>query len=207
MDFDTATMLELIGRIQAGDGAAYGELARRAGRRLDLLTRRMLARYPDVARWEQAEDVLQNAHRRLWAALRTVTPTSTRSFANFAAHLIQRELIDLARRYRGPHGLGANQDSDPQDGSRSRLTVAAAPADPDLEFWTACHEAIARLPDEQREVIALTWYAGLPRADIAACLGVCERTVQRRLAEAAAHLQATLGDRWAAAAGHAPRGP
>jgi DNA-directed RNA polymerase specialized sigma24 family protein len=78
MDLDTATMLELIARLQAGDGAAYGELLRRAGHRLDLLARRMLARYPAVARWEQPEDVLQNAHRRLWTALRQVTPNSTR---------------------------------------------------------------------------------------------------------------------------------
>jgi DNA-directed RNA polymerase specialized sigma24 family protein len=75
---DTVTMLDLIYRVQAGDQEAYSELARRAGQRLDLLARRMLAKYPEVARREQAEDVLQNAHRRLWTALRQVTPNSTR---------------------------------------------------------------------------------------------------------------------------------
>jgi RNA polymerase sigma factor (sigma-70 family) len=195
MDFDSGTMLELIGRLRAGDGAAYGELVRRAGGRVELLARRMLAGYPDVARWEQAEDVLQNAHRRLWKALRTVTPRSTRSFFNFAAHLIQRELIDLARRHRGPEGVAANHESDVQAGPRSRLNVAT-PADPDLEAWAACHEAVARLPEKLREVFALTLYAGLPRSEIATCLGVSERTVQRRLAAAVGRLQATLGDRW-----------
>jgi RNA polymerase sigma-70 factor (ECF subfamily) len=205
MDFDTATMLELIGRFQAGDSAAYGELVRRAGARLEMLVRRMLGSYPDVARWEQAEDVLQNTYRRLWVALRTVTPQSTRSFANFAAHLIQRELIDLARRYRGQQGLGANHESDVQDGPRSRLN-AAAPPDPDLEFWTACHKAVARLPDELREVVALTLYAGLPRSEIATCLGISERTVKRRLAEAVGRLRSVLGDQWTLTDDSNPRG-
>jgi RNA polymerase sigma-70 factor (ECF subfamily) len=195
MNLDTATMLELIVRFQSGDNSAYGELLRRAGHRLEILAQRMLAKYPGVARWEQPEDVLQNAYRRLWVALRTVTPRSTRSFVNFVAHLIQRELIDLARRYQGPEGIGANHESDAQEGPTSRLTAAPA-AQADLDFWTACHQAVARLPEELREVTALTLYAGLPRSEIAGCLGVSEKTVQRRLAQAVGRLKGELRDKW-----------
>ena len=35
-------------------------------------------------------------------------PLSVRDFFRLAAALIRRELIDLARRYSGPMGLGAN---------------------------------------------------------------------------------------------------
>src|SRR5207302_728829 len=104
--FDTAVLNALLARAQAGDSAARDDLIRRCSRRLELLTRKMLRGYPAVRRWEETGDVFQNAAVRLVRALSAVTPTSTREFFGLAAEQIRRELVDLARLYRGPQGPG-----------------------------------------------------------------------------------------------------
>jgi len=97
-----------IDRIQAGDESARDELLRSFCGRLEELARRKLRGFPAVARWEQTDDVLQNALVRLTRALETEKPKSVLGFVGLAATQMRRELIDLARHYRGPEGLGAN---------------------------------------------------------------------------------------------------
>ena len=75
--------------------------------RLTPPARKMLRGYPGVARWEQTDDVLQDASLRLCRALENLVPESPRSFFNLAAVQIRRVLIDLARHYYGPQGTGA----------------------------------------------------------------------------------------------------
>ena len=53
-----------------------------------------------------------------------------------------------------------------------------------LEEWAAFHEAVDRLPEEEREVMDLLWYRGLTHAQAAEALGVATKTVQRRWASA-----------------------
>src|SRR4029077_21278671 len=106
--FDTVLLNALLARAQAGDSAARDDLIRRCSRRLELLTRKMLRDFPAVRRWEETGDVFQNAAVRLVRALNAVTPTSTREFFGLAAEQIRRELVDLARHYRGPEGHDRN---------------------------------------------------------------------------------------------------
>ncbi len=49
-----------LDRLHAGDDSAREKLLASASDRLARLARKMLKGYPGVARWEQAEDVLQN---------------------------------------------------------------------------------------------------------------------------------------------------
>lgn len=63
----------------------------------------MLGGWPRVHRWEQTDDGLQNALLRLYHAL-----ADARAFFRLAALSIRRELFDLAKRYYGTCGLGAN---------------------------------------------------------------------------------------------------
>ena len=81
----TTKMARLVDRLRAGDAAASDELLRGAAARLDRLARKMLRGFPNVGRWAEAEDVLQNASLRLLKSLREVRPASTRQFFQLAA--------------------------------------------------------------------------------------------------------------------------
>jgi RNA polymerase sigma factor (sigma-70 family) len=172
-----------LDRLRRGDPAARSELISRACARLTRLTRKMLKDYPRLARWDETDDVFQNATLRLWNALRDVSPTSLPEFFRLAALNIRRELIDLARSRFGPEGLGANHASWPA-GDESGPTPASAGEDTSspekLAAWAEFHELIDALPDADREVFDLLWYQGLTQAEAAAVLNVEERTVRRR---------------------------
>jgi RNA polymerase sigma-70 factor (ECF subfamily) len=175
-----------IDRLAAGDESARKELLNCACERLTRLTRKMLKSYPRVKRWEQTDDVFQNATMRLYRALGEVKPAGVGDFFRLAALSIRRELLDLAKHYYGPLGQGANhaslgagQDSDGAlQGPPER---AAAGDDPGrLAAWTEFHSQVDRLPEPEREIFDLLWYQELSQADVAALLQVSERTVKRR---------------------------
>src|SRR5262245_53534588 len=106
-----STLQHLLPRAVAGDEAAVDALLRHCGDRLATLARRMLGDFPRVRRWVETDDVLQNALLRLLAALRGVQPQTPRAFFALASLQIRHELLDLARHYYGPEGIGANHDS------------------------------------------------------------------------------------------------
>lgn len=171
----------LLTRAVAGDNAAVDALLRHCGERLTLLTRRMLVDFKRVRRWAETDDVLQNALVRLLGALKQVQPKTPRDFLGLAALQIRRELIDLARHYYGPEGLGAHHDSRSPDGSRSPAEPADVRHEPSsLAQWTELHESIGSLPEEERDVVDLLFYQGLSQAEAAEVLAISLRTVQRR---------------------------
>jgi RNA polymerase sigma-70 factor (ECF subfamily) len=176
---ETTQLGLLLQRAGEGERAAVEALLRHTGERLTLLARRMLGRFPRVRRWAQTDDVLQNALMRLVAALRDVKPRSTRDFLALANVQVRRELIDLARHYYGPHGIGANQDT---DGAQNALLFQAGDGeDPAaLVQWGELHQQIGALPEEEREVMELVFYQGMSQAEAAELLAVSVRTVQRR---------------------------
>jgi DNA-directed RNA polymerase specialized sigma24 family protein len=133
----TTKLNALLDRMQADDPAACEELLRKVGGRLKRLARKMLRQFPSVARWEQTEDILQNAVVRLLRALKEVRPPSVRAFFGLAATQMRRELIDLARHYQGPLGLGANHASR-ADVPAPKETPAPAldPPEPADHGWT-----------------------------------------------------------------------
>jgi RNA polymerase sigma-70 factor (ECF subfamily) len=183
-------------RLQQGDPTALDGLIRHAGARLERLTHHMLREYPGVRRWAQTDDVLQSALVRLLRALRAVQPVAPRDFLALATEQIRRELLDLARHFYGPHGLGANHASQPEGDSANRpLYEQPDPSyEPDrLAEWCEVHERIRNLPDEEREVVGLLFYQGLTQAETATVLRVTVRTVQRRWQAALLRLHQALG--------------
>jgi RNA polymerase sigma factor (sigma-70 family) len=184
-------MQDLLPRAVSGDDAAVDALLRHCGDRLTVLTRRMLGDFQRVRRWAETDDVLQNALVRLVGALRSLKPQTPRDFLALASLQIRRELIDLARHFYGPEGIGAKHESQaPADTTGSG---ASDPADVrnepvSLAQWTEMHELIEKLAPEDREVIGLLFYQGLSQAEAAEVLNVSLRTVQRRWHDALCNL-------------------
>jgi RNA polymerase sigma-70 factor (ECF subfamily) len=183
----TTQLRRWVGRIRAGDRSARDEMLGAVYARLERLARKMLRRFPRVARWEDTGDLLQNALLRLLRALEQIQPTSVRGFFGLAAEQMRRELLDLARHYQARRAAGASSAAAPEP---------AAPADDpaDLERWCAFHEAVGRLPAEQREVVGLIYYHGWTQAEVAEHLGVAKRSVQRYWASALVTLHGLLNE-------------
>jgi RNA polymerase sigma-70 factor (ECF subfamily) len=182
---------QLLPRAVAGDEAAVDALLRHCSDRLTILTRRMLGDFQRVRRWVETDDVLQNALLRLLGALRGVQPQTPRDFFALASLQIRRELIDLARHFYGPEGIGANHDSQAPAGSSSsggRDPVDARQEPASLAQWTELHRLMDGLPSEEREVIGLLFYQGLSQPEAAEVLNVSLRTVQRRWHDALCRL-------------------
>ena len=76
----TAQIQRWIDGLGAGDASAREALLACAAKRLTRLTHNMLKDYPGVHRWEETDDILQNATLRLCRALETVKPPSVRDF-------------------------------------------------------------------------------------------------------------------------------
>jgi RNA polymerase sigma factor (sigma-70 family) len=183
-DGSTTVLQGLIDRLTAGDPLARSELINRSCDRLRRLTRKMLQDFPRVGRWEDTDDVLNNALLRLYKALDAAPPESVPHYFRLAAQQIRRELIDLSRHYYGPEGLGANYASHQAAGDETPapnaegLTTTYEPGR--LAAWSEFHQRVDTLPDEERSVFDLLWYQGLTQAEAAQLLQVSEPTVKRR---------------------------
>jgi RNA polymerase sigma factor (sigma-70 family) len=197
---DCTTVIQgCIDRLRGGDESARAALLRCAAGRLARLAHKMLKGYPGVARWEQSDDVAQNALIRLDRALRVVAPPTARDFLRLAAAQVRRELIDLARHYQGPRGLGAHHATragrgDSANGAEIAVDTPETTFDPGrLAAWAEFHAAVAALGDADRELFDLLWYQGLTQAEAASLLGVTERTINSRWLAARVRLSDSLG--------------
>jgi RNA polymerase sigma-70 factor (ECF subfamily) len=195
---DSSTQMHLfLTRMQAGDETARNELFRHMTGRLERLTRKMLNQFPGVRRWTATDDVLQNALIRLLRALEAVRPTTLREFLGLATEQIRRELIDLARHYYGPQGLGTKHASrEGADDSHDPLSARPASSEEPsaLAVWCEFHEQVRHLPVEEREVVDLLFYQELTQSEAAQVLEVAVRTVQRRWQSALLKLHGLLKD-------------
>jgi RNA polymerase sigma-70 factor (ECF subfamily) len=195
----TAQLAGLLDLMRAGDEQARQRIVEHACERLRGLARKMLRRYPKVHRWEETDDVFTAAITKLHRALETVRPESPRHFYNLGATQIRRVLIDMARRYCGPEGLGSRHDTaanNPEGESQPRYEPADSSGEPEgLAQWTEFHEQVETLPEEEREVFNLVWYEEMTQEQVAEILGVTARTVRRRWQDARYRLQkARLGE-------------
>jgi DNA-directed RNA polymerase specialized sigma24 family protein len=78
-----------------------------------------------------------------------------------------------------------------RDGRLQRTTFPRQPLPPTADRDTDLADAIARLPDKQKQVIAYHYLAGLPYADIATILGGSVDAARRAGADGIANLRRT----------------
>ena len=177
---NTQRLDALASKASQGDPGAYDELLDLASQRLYKLARKMFSRYPRLRRWEQTDDVFQNAMLRLHRSLNEVRPDSARAFLGLAAVQIRRTLLDLARHHFGPGGDAAKHHSDPSAAAlNQKATHQERPET--LAEWARFHEIIEALPREEREVFHLVWYDGMSQKQVAELLRMSQRTVRRRV--------------------------
>ena len=200
MDTDdtiSAALAECLQRLERGDLSVRDRIIELCSGRLHALAHRMLGRYPGVRRWEDTDDVFQNAVMRLHRALGAMQFDTPRSVMALAATQLHRELIDLARRHAGPasyaanHGTNAMPKAAADDGPEHYIDNQSA-SDSSLDRWTLFHEAIANLPEDDREVFHLVWYLGADQKTIATLLDCSERTVKYRWRAAREAVRAAL---------------
>ena len=186
----SSEVAQCLRRLVAGDLSARGRIIKLCADRLRVLASRMLAGFPNVRRWDDTDDLFQNAAMRLHRTLGKVTITSPREVIALAATELHRELLDLARRHAGPMSFAANHatnfpEQQGSDGLPVPRVVSESPAaDERLDRWSEFHEAIAALPDDLREIFHLAWYLGVDQRSIAELMNCSERTVRSRWLEA-----------------------
>ncbi|MER5754709.1 sigma-70 family RNA polymerase sigma factor [Streptomyces sp. NPDC002088] len=176
---------ELHRRLVYGDESAlaeaytaYGGLVRRVAVRV--------TRSPAAA-----EDVAQEVYAHLWSRPYAFDPSrgSLRTWLSMLAH---RRAVDWLRG-EARHRKDARADDSalhaiPDAGPGPDETVV------DRERSLLLHSALAELPQPQREVVHLAYFAGRTYRQAAAELGIPEGTAKTRLRTALRTLAASLAD-------------
>lgn len=160
---------------------AMRELLQQSSLKLKNLTRKMFHKFSGLRRWEQTDDIFQNAMMRLNKALHEVKVESPRHFYNLAALQIRRELLDMARKYRGEGNFAANHHTDShfaRDGGG--MVNQQAEANQEMDKWEQFHLLVEKLPVEERETVNLIWYQELSQEETAKILNTSVRTIKRR---------------------------
>ncbi|MBA3893402.1 MAG: sigma-70 family RNA polymerase sigma factor [Gemmatimonadales bacterium] len=131
----------------------------------------------------QTTALIHEAYLKL-AAGGSVSATSRAHFLAIAARAMRQVLVDYARRrkaaQRGGGVISVTLGDEPQ------------PADASAEDLLALDDALEQLEPRQRQVIECRFFGGMEEHDIAAVLGVSERTVRRDWVKARAWLYKSL---------------
>jgi RNA polymerase sigma factor (sigma-70 family) len=194
-DEPTTTIIQrYLDALPAGDTAAepiIQDLLEKAVGRLRLLCATLLYKsYPRLARPPlnlETDELLGGVVAGLLTALRTTRPPTVRRFFALATQHMRWQLNDLARRL----------DEQPAAAELADTGVAAPPnstasgVSPDGRRILG---AIDGLPEDEREVFDLVGIQGLTHPEVAAVVGVSEKTVQRRLNRARLLLAERLAD-------------
>jgi len=166
--------------------ALLDQAARRLNQHCAALLHRSYPRLTHPPLNLRAEEMLSAVVERLLKALQKVRPRTVREFFALASQHIRWELNEMARRL----------DEQPRavelcDG------LASAPANSDTGLTPDCRrmfDAIAGLPEAEREAFDLVRIQGLTQAEAAGVLGISAATVNRRLNRGLQLLAEVLSD-------------
>jgi RNA polymerase sigma-70 factor (ECF subfamily) len=176
---NTTKIGSLLERIEAGDQSAREELLLVAKERLGRMASKMLSSFPQLREQGRAETgmVLNDTLMSLYKSFDDVKFESPRHFINLAATKIRRCLIDLKRKHQ--REIEEMGDQLATAGGNVQESDSLS-----IEDWAAFHEAVEKLPSEEKEVFSLRYYGGWSREEAATIIGVAEKTVTRRYGRA-----------------------
>jgi RNA polymerase sigma-70 factor (ECF subfamily) len=177
--------VQIIQRVVAGDQQALGELYDRWSKPAFSLARRVCA---DEG---LAEDVVQEVFITFWREPARFDPARG-AFGSWLLTLVHHKAVDAVRR-------------------ESAIRRRTVPAAEDGEEWSVApgpgadqaalgavvagqvRDALGRLPNEQREALALAYYGGYTQREVATLTGVPLGTVKSRMFTGVQRLRSVLG--------------
>jgi RNA polymerase sigma factor (TIGR02999 family) len=172
----------LLEAAEAGDRGALDRLVPLVYEDLRRVAHRQLDR-ESGGHTLQTTALIHEAYLKL-AGGGSVGATSRAHFLAIAARAMRQVLVDYARKRkaakRGGGVISVTLGDEPQ------------PADASAEDLLALDEALEQLEPRQRQVIECRFFGGMEEKDIAAALGVSERTVRRDWVKARAWLYKSL---------------
>ncbi|MDT0351236.1 RNA polymerase sigma factor [Pseudonocardia charpentierae] len=160
-------------RVVDGDRAALGGLYDRHGRQAYSLARRV------TGNEESGEDVVQEAFLAFWRAPGRFDP-SRGSFISWLLTIVHHKAVDAVRRERA--ATRHNTTTPHQDEEREMPSLPGADHAA-LGALAAGHvrTALAQLPAEQRQALALAYFGGYTQREVAAIVDVPVGTVKSRM--------------------------
>lgn len=198
-DPSTSTLARALNQLRLAGNTdreeALNDVFRLCETRLRALVHRMLVGFPNVRRWEETDDVFQNAAIRLHRTLRQIPVNSPRDLFSLAAKQLHWELIDLARLHKGKsHEKKQVTNATPGNemGGKGPLECAAASEPTGMEQWASFHAAVESLQPDLKEIFHLVWYMGADQKTVCELTGKPLRTVKRHWAKARDTVRAHL---------------
>jgi len=172
-----------------GDVAAFQTLMHRYG---DKITRYVARNSADV---HAVDDLVQDVFMRV--VHRAASFRSQSSFKTWLYTIARNHCIDTARKRVHRRAITLDEPLRREEAAGATILDQAADQGPgpdrratDRRFRASLEEAIAELPDDQREVFVMRELQGLKFREIAEVVGVPENTVKSRMRYA---LQALRG--------------
>ena len=175
----------LLRRAQKGDPEAFGQLMEP----LEQLVWRVCWHY--TGNREAAEDCGQEAMVRIWRSLESYRGDCAleswvyRIAANCCMDWLRKKKRDQSVSMEPMREQGFDP-ADPSPGTEEQLIAK--------DERRRLREAIALLPDDQREALILTQLEKVPYEEVAQALGVSEGTVKSRVNRAKARLKEILSE-------------
>ena len=173
-----------VALVARGDEPALAELYDRVGRVAYGLALRVL-------RDERlAEDAVQEGFLAVWRTAAAFRAERAKA-STWILTLVHRRAVDLVRREE-------RRRTDPLDESMA-ASIAGDEPQPDEAAWLRfererVQEALARLPDSQREALELAYYGGFSQTELAERLGVPLGTIKSRMFAGLARLRELLDE-------------
>jgi RNA polymerase sigma-70 factor, ECF subfamily len=177
------TDAELLSAMAEGDAQALGALYDRyAAILLGLILRILHGR-------SEAEDVLQETFLQAWQRAGDYDPSRGRPFL-WLSLLARSRALDRAR------AVGARARAGERAAHEPRATTAldASAAVGGAEEAVRVRDALASLPDSEREALSLAYFEGLSQSEIAARTGTPLGTVKTHTRTGLRKLRDLLGD-------------
>ncbi len=166
---------ELVIRAQDGDREAFTALAMATYGRLHRVAQNILS---DV---DRADDATQQALVDIWRKLPQLRDAAR--FEAWSYRILVNRCYAEARQ--GKHWLpGIEGDHDEDPGASGAITGVV--------YRDQLERGFRRLPMDQRAVVVLHHYVGLPLHEVAEAMGIPEGTAHSRLSRALAGLRAAL---------------